>query len=61
MSGEQITSEARILRKDGTKAEAEFSNRRIEIDAVPYMHTVARDITKRKIMGEIAACNVTND
>ena len=48
MSGEQITSEARILRKDRTKVDTEFSNRRITIGDVPYMHTVARDITERK-------------
>jgi PAS domain S-box-containing protein len=48
MSGEQITSEAKILRKNGTKVETEFSNRRIMIDDVAYMHTVARDITERK-------------
>ncbi len=48
MSGEQITSEASILRKDRTKVDTEFSNRRITIGDVPYMHTVARDITERK-------------
>jgi len=48
MSGEQITSEAKILRKDGIKIDTEFSNRRIEIGAISYMHTVARDITERK-------------
>jgi len=48
MAGEQITSESKILRKDGTKVDAEFSNRRIFIGDVPYMHTVARDISDRK-------------
>ena len=48
MSGEQITSEARILRKDGTKVDTEFSNRKIVLGDAAYMHTVARDITERK-------------
>ena len=48
MTGKEITSEAKILRKDGTKVNVEFSNRRIIIANIPYMHTVARDITERK-------------
>ncbi|MFC1783616.1 PAS domain S-box protein [Planctomycetota bacterium] len=48
MSGEQITSEAKILRKDGIKVDTEFSNRRIMMGDTAYMHTVARDITERK-------------
>jgi PAS domain S-box-containing protein len=48
MSGEQVTSEAKILRKNGTKVDTEFSNRRVTIGDVAYMHTVARDITERK-------------
>lgn len=48
MQGEQLTSEAKILRKDGTKVDTEFSNRRVVMGGVPYMHTVARDITDRK-------------
>jgi len=48
MAGEPITSEAEILRKDGIKVPTEFSNRRIVIRGVPYMHTAARDITERK-------------
>jgi len=54
MSGEQITSEARILRKDGTKVDTELSNIRITIGDVAYMHTVARDITERKKAEETA-------
>ena len=48
MGGESITNEAKIFRKDGTKVDAEFSNKRIIIGNVAYMHTIARDITERK-------------
>ncbi|MFB0524021.1 MAG: PAS domain S-box protein [Phycisphaerae bacterium] len=48
MEGEEIVSEAKILRKDGTKVDTEFNNRCIRISGTPYMHTVARDITERK-------------
>lgn len=48
LSGEAATTEARILRADGSKVPVEFSNRRIEIDDEIYMHTVARDISDRK-------------
>ncbi len=48
MSGEEVTSEAPILRADGTKVSAEFSNRRVMVRGAWYMHTVARDITDLK-------------
>jgi PAS domain S-box-containing protein len=48
MSGEEVVSEARLLRKDGTKIDTEFSNRRVCISDEVYMHTIARDITERK-------------
>ena len=48
MGGESITSEARLLRKDGTKVDTEFSNKRILIGSVSYMHTIARNVTERK-------------
>ena len=48
MKGKSILSEAKILRKDGTKVDTEFSNKRILIDGIPYMHTAARDITEWK-------------
>ena len=48
MEGEKITSEAKILRKDGKKVDTEFSNRMIMIGNTPYIYTVARDITARK-------------
>ncbi len=53
MDGEPITSEAKIRRKDGTKVDTEFSNKRIIIGRVPYMHTIARDITERKKIEEM--------
>jgi len=48
MAGEEIVSEAKILRKDGTKVDTEFNNRCIRILDNSYMHTVARDITERR-------------
>lgn len=48
MSGEEIVSEARLLRKDGAKIDAEFSNRCVSISGEAYVHTIARDITERK-------------
>ena len=50
MAGEEIVSEAMIRRKDGTKLATEFSNKRISIRGVLYMHSTARDITERKQM-----------
>lgn len=52
MSGEDIVSEAKILRKDGKKVTTEFNNRRIFISGRPCMHTVARDVTERNQMEE---------
>ncbi len=48
MNGEEVTSEAKILCKNGKKVDTEFSNHRIFISNKPYMHSVARDITERK-------------
>lgn len=48
MAGESITSEAPIFRRDQTKVDTEFSSRRFMIGNVSFMHTTARDITKRK-------------
>src|SRR5262249_45830837 len=47
MGGEDMVSEAKILRKDGKKIVTEFNNRRIFISGKPCMHTVARDVTER--------------
>jgi len=52
MAGEPVVSEAKILRKNGVKVDTEFSNTRIEISGIPFMHTVARDITARKLTEE---------
>lgn len=49
MRGEPIDSEAKILRKDGLKVEAEFNNKRITVSGKHYMHTTARDISDRKL------------
>lgn len=48
MAGESVISAAKILKKDGTEVDTEFSNQRIIVRGIPYMHTVARDITERK-------------
>ena len=48
MNGESIASEAYIRRKDGTKVPTQFSNKRVFIGEVPYMHTTARDVTRNK-------------
>ena len=55
LGGEEIVSEAKILRRDGTKVDAEFNNKRVSIAGVFYMHTTARDITERKEAEECAA------
>jgi PAS domain S-box-containing protein len=48
MNGESILSEAKIIRKNRTKVDTEFSNKRIFLEGIPYMHTVARDISEWK-------------
>jgi len=48
MAGKPVVSEAKILRKNGVKVDTEFSNTRINISGIPFMHSVARDITDRK-------------
>ncbi|MGA9750243.1 MAG: PAS domain S-box protein [Acidobacteriota bacterium] len=48
MAGEEILTEARIRKKDGTKVETEFSNSLIVIDGRRFMHTTARDISERR-------------
>ncbi len=47
MAGEEVVSNAQIRRKDGRKVETEFNSRRIVIEGVAHMHTVARDMTDR--------------
>ncbi len=49
MAGEEILTEARMRKKDGTKVDTEFSNSRLVADGRGYMHTTARDITERKM------------
>jgi PAS domain S-box-containing protein len=53
--GEEILSEAKILRSDGTKRDAEFNNRRMVIAGKTYMHTTARDITERRLVATALA------
>jgi PAS domain S-box-containing protein len=47
MSGRDITTEAFLRRKDGTKVPVEFSNRRVTIQGRTLMHTTARDMSER--------------
>ena len=47
LAGEEITSQAVVKQPDGGEIATEFSSRRIIIDGTPYMHTVARDISRR--------------
>ncbi|MCD6117094.1 PAS domain S-box protein [bacterium] len=49
ISGESLVSEAKLLRKDGTKIDVEFSNKPIIINGITYIHASARDVTERKI------------
>ncbi|MCX6320213.1 MAG: PAS domain S-box protein, partial [Bacteroidia bacterium] len=46
--GEEILSEAKILRSDGAKTDTEFNNRCVSIAGKLYMHTTARNITESK-------------
>jgi PAS domain S-box-containing protein len=48
LSGEDVLTEAKLLRKDGTKVDVQFSNKRIFIEGIQYMHTTARDISEQK-------------
>jgi PAS domain S-box-containing protein len=48
MNGEEALTEAKILRKDGSKVYVEFNNKRLFIDNIYYMLTTAQDISKRK-------------
>lgn len=49
VEGEDLLTEARILRGDGVKVDTEFNNKRVFIAGKLYMHTSARDITGRKL------------
>ena len=48
LTGSEMISEAPILRKDGSKIDVEFNNRRIIVSGTVFIHTVARDVTERK-------------
>jgi signal transduction histidine kinase len=48
LSGEDILAETTIKTKDGRKMDVEFGHRRVIIDGVAYIHTIARDVTARK-------------
>jgi PAS domain S-box-containing protein len=48
LSGEDVLGETTIFTKDGRKLDVEFGHRRVMIAGVPYIHSIARDITVRK-------------
>ena len=48
LAGEEVLSEARIKRKDGSKVLSEFSNRRVVLEGQPFVHTTARDVSARE-------------
>lgn len=52
MKGQELTSEAMILRKDRKKLHVEFSNRSMTFRGIPVMHTTARDVSDRKRLEE---------
>jgi PAS domain-containing protein len=52
LSGEEILSEAKILKKNREKVDTEFNNRRISINNNIYIHTSARDVSERKVAEE---------
>ena len=52
MAGEEITSTANVLRKDGSKIPVEFSNKSLQIDGHRYMHTIGRNISERRLAEE---------
>jgi PAS domain S-box-containing protein len=48
IAGEQIVSQAKILRKDGTKVLCEFNSSVIATAQTRVFHSIARDISQRK-------------
>ena len=48
LGGEDILRETKISTKNGNGVDVEFSQRRVFISGVPYIHSIARDITIRK-------------
>jgi PAS domain S-box-containing protein len=48
LAGEDLEGETKIRTKDGREIDVEFGHLRVMISGVPYVHTIARDITNRK-------------
>ena len=59
LAGDQVLSEARILRKDGTKVPVEFNNTLVVIGGRGLVHTAARDVTERVRATEALAASET--
>ncbi len=50
LAGEDIQGETIITTKDGRCIDAEFGHQRVLISGVPYVHTIARDVSSRKLL-----------
>ncbi len=48
LEGEDIGGEAMITTKEGRNIAVEFGHRRVMISGVPYVHSIARDVSARK-------------
>jgi two-component system, cell cycle sensor histidine kinase and response regulator CckA len=48
LAGEDVQGETIITTKDGRNIDVEFRHQRVLISGVPYVHTIARDISSRK-------------
>ncbi len=46
-AGQSIAGKARITRKNGATVHTEYSSRKIIIDGMAYVHTIARDISEQ--------------
>lgn len=50
LAGQTILGDTKIVRKDGLEIDVEFGHQRVIISGVPYIHSIARDITSRKCL-----------
>jgi two-component system, cell cycle sensor histidine kinase and response regulator CckA len=50
LAGEDIQGETIITTKDGRSVDVEFGHQRVLISGVPYVHTIARDVSSRKLL-----------
>jgi two-component system, cell cycle sensor histidine kinase and response regulator CckA len=50
LAGEDIQGETIIAAKNGRNVDVEFGHQRVLISGVPYVHTIARDVSSRKLL-----------